>query len=160
MSEGGDNVVDIVDAQAQMFRLRLAGVSVRMIAQRFGVTERQVEAAIARVCPSVSVEMRARTFELDLARLDELLQKFYLAAREGDAQCALVALRIMERRASMLGFDSPPRLAGPIEIVEAAAPKRETSTERIARLIADIRAERPAGDKQAAGEPEEPPPAA
>jgi hypothetical protein len=49
---------------------------------------------------------------LDLERLDRLWRPNYLRALSGNYQATLACLRIMERRARLLGLDAPVRTEG------------------------------------------------
>src|SRR5262245_1401279 len=136
------NVVELIDRDEQIFRLRLAGLSERRIARQFGLRVAQIEAIVAGQCQPVTKQSKARTFELELARLDEMQAAFFAAARRGDAQAAAICLKINERRSAMLGFDMPTTIrTDPVMVAIEAAP-RPTSTERIRQLIDAIVAER------------------
>jgi len=137
-------IIALEDAAAQFdrdrraFRLRLAGVSVGRIAEELGCAADQVEASLVRMCGGVSPEMRRRTIRLELERLDELQKAHYAAAAQGGVAATAVILKIMERRARMLGLDAPPT-GDPLADAMAA---RETTTDRIAAAIERIAAER------------------
>src|SRR5262245_27003528 len=153
MSDG--EIVDL-SKHSRAFRLRLAGVAPRRIAEELGCTVKQVEELLASMCPAVSPELRERTRQLELARLDELQRAHYAAALAGGATATMVVLKIMERRSRMLGLDVPTRIEA-VQLLEP--PARETSTERIRRVLADLVAE---GDPGGDGDdhPELPPPTA
>src|SRR5262249_4642794 len=60
------------------------------------------------VLPKIDNAARQRHVSLDLNRLDGLLETFYKRAIENvDAQAGLLCVKIMERKAAMLGLDSP-----------------------------------------------------
>jgi hypothetical protein len=139
-SEIHTNVVELVDRDQQIFRLRLAGESVRTIARQFRLTPDQVEAIVAGQCTPVSTQMKAHAFELELERLDELQAAFYRAAREGNVGAGAITLKIFERRAAMLGHDAPASVRiDPVQLVEAAKPQ-ETSTDKIKAALDRIAA--------------------
>jgi hypothetical protein len=46
--------------------------------------------------------------QVETARLDDLMRPFMLRAMKGEKDAALVVLRIMERRAKLLGLDVEP----------------------------------------------------
>lgn len=100
--------------QQQAVELRRAGRSYREIACQVGIgvasAHRLVGAAIAEARTTVQedvVELRA----LELSRLDGLLGTLWPKARQGDLQAVDRVLRIMERRAKLLGLDAPVKVA-------------------------------------------------
>jgi len=131
------------DLEERVFRARLSGRSARSIAKEFNLTTKAVAEIIERMCAPVSPEMRRQALALDLERLDLLQSVFYERAMEGDAASAAIAIKVSERRASLLGLDVPASVRGdPVQLTIQAAP--ETSTDRIERALARIAAERPA----------------
>jgi hypothetical protein len=70
-----------------------------------------VDASLDRTLPKIDNEARRRYVALDLNRLDELLKVFFARAIENvDAQAGLLVVKILERRALVLGLDSPQKL--------------------------------------------------
>ena len=128
----------VFERDRRAFRLRLAGVSVLRIAEELNCSAEQVEASLVRMCGGVTPELRARTIRIELERLDELQKAHYKAALDGGVAATTVLLKIMERRAKMLGLDALPQ-ADPLA---GAMGKPETSTERSRRAIEAIVAER------------------
>jgi hypothetical protein len=128
-----EDAAQTFERDRSVWRLRLAGTSPRRIAEQLSCTVDQVNASIVRMIGGVSPELRARTIALELDRLDEMQQGFYVDAlrsrdHKPDADAASIVLRIMERRARLLGLDAPPRGDIPLnELMEA----RQTSTEKI-----------------------------
>jgi hypothetical protein len=95
-------------------QLRLAGATYTQIAQRLGVSRSYgyylVSTALART--------RARTEEsatemlaLDLGRLDALLLGIWQTAVAGNLLAIDRVLKILERRARLLGLDAPTKVA-------------------------------------------------
>jgi hypothetical protein len=124
------------DRDRRVFRLRLAGTSVRKIAEQLKCTPDEVNASIVRMTGGVSPDLRARTIQLELERLDEMQQGFYLDSlttneRKGNFDSAVIVLRIMERRARLLGLDVPVRHDAPLDDMAG----RQTSTDRIRSVI-------------------------
>src|SRR5215510_2409735 len=95
-------IIPIRDAAASLeldrkvFRLRLAGASVRKIADELGCTLDEVEGAVARMCGAVTPQMRTRAIQLDLDRLDAFQQAHYEKALAGDVDATVVSLKIIE----------------------------------------------------------------
>jgi hypothetical protein len=98
-----DTVVALIDHEQAIFRARLAGQSIRSIAQDFHCEIAHVQAVIDRLCRPIDEHLRKHTLLLELERLDELEEVFAHKARNGDAKAALVLLQIAERRAAYLG---------------------------------------------------------
>ena len=64
-----------------------------------------------------------------------MLETFYKRAIENvDAQAGLLCVKIMERKAAMLGLDSPQQL----DIVQVQAQKEPSQHEKIAKVINDF----------------------
>ena len=115
------------------FRLRLAGMPVRQIAQELKCEPADVQGSLMRMCAGVTPELRARAVEMELERLDDMQQVFYLKMRnDSSEEAGALVLRIMERRAKLLGLDAPPR--GDTAIDEAM-PRPQTSVDRIRAAI-------------------------
>src|SRR5262245_6985803 len=130
------------DVEEQIFRLRLAGRSMRHLAKQFGRSIEEVAEICERMCQPVSPATRRAALALDLERLDAIQEVFYQKAQEGDCGAAMVLLRCQERRSSLLGLDIPAaaRGASPVQIEIAAA--TETTTDRIRRALEHLAAQR------------------
>lgn len=92
--------------------LRQAGASYRQIGERLGVSEcqawRDVDralAALAKLTETEAEKLRA----LEMARLDAMLLPVLQQAKQGHLGAIDRVLRIMERRAKLLGLDKPVR---------------------------------------------------
>jgi len=104
---------------AEALRLRKAGCGFDEIAQRAGYNSRQsAHNAVCRAIREILREPVEELVALDVERLDQLWQANFPAALEGDAQALAGCLRIMERRAKLLGLDA----AAQKETQEAPAP--------------------------------------
>lgn len=100
--------------QQQAVELRRSGRSYREIAHAVGISvasaHRLVGTAIAEARTTVRedvVELRA----LELSRLDGLMVALWPKARRGELSAVDRVLKIMERRAKLLGLDAPVKLA-------------------------------------------------
>ena len=114
---------------------RLSGRSARSIGKQLNLTVGEVNASLDRSLPQIDNEARRRYVALDLNRLDGLLETFYKRAIENvDAQAGLLCVKIMERKAAMLGLDSPQKL----DIVQVQAQKEPSQHEKIAKAINDF----------------------
>src|SRR5262249_16253577 len=90
---------------------RLAGRSARSVGKQLSLTVGEVNASLDRTLPQIDNAMRLRHISLDLSRLDGLLETFYKRAIEKtDTQAPLALVKILERKAALLGLDSPQKL--------------------------------------------------
>lgn len=133
------------DRDRKVFELRLHGVSPRKIAEQLRCSVREVEASVIRMTGGVSPALRARTIGLELERLDALMASYFEEAikhpghpdQAPNTEYAALVLKIMERRAKLLGLDAPPR--GDTALDEMMKGVAETSTERVRAVINRIR---------------------
>jgi len=150
-------MTDIDDVEEQVFRERLAGKSLRVIAKQFNRDVAEVSEIVTRMCAPLSPELKRQALSLDLERLDALMAVFYAKAQAGDQGAAMVVLRCQERRASLLGLDIPASARSDAVVQIAMAPV-ESTTDRIERALARLAAERPALPAPSNGHGEEPEP--
>lgn len=100
-----------VERQAQAVQLRKAGHSFDEIAQRLGYAGKQgahkaVMTALRKMLQEPTDELRA----LELERLDSMLNALWPGIMRQDAytpRAVEVALKVMDRRAALLGLDAP-----------------------------------------------------
>src|SRR5215831_932516 len=129
---------------------RLAGRSARSISKELRCTVGEVNAALDRALPQIDNAMRLRHISLDLHRMDELLKVFLARATEkADAQAGLLCVKILERKAALLGLDKPTKL----DIVTVQAQEGPSSFERIHEMILRIGREGREGNGDGVGEP-------
>ncbi len=99
--------------RAEALRLRAAGKSYAEIARALGVNESTAWRLVKREFDRLNAATRETAHEvrrLELDRLDGLHEALWAKARSGDTQAIFAALRIMERRAKLLGLDAPTRV--------------------------------------------------
>lgn len=99
---------ELLDREMQVLELRRAGWTWHRIAEQVGYADHSgayvaYKRAIKRVMEQPVEELR--TQELD--RLDRLQVAAWTAAVKGDTKAILTILRIMERRAKLVGLDKP-----------------------------------------------------
>lgn len=98
------------EKSAQVLELRKAGASYRAIARQVGISEayahRLVHEQLSKLAEKTGDDATA-VRHLELARLDEMLLGVWPQARKGHHQAVASALRIMERRAKVVGIDAP-----------------------------------------------------
>lgn len=134
-----------LERQRQAVELRTRGLGFRAIADRLGYQDasgayRAVRAAMRAAIREPAEELIA----LELARLDDLLAGLWEEARAGHVGKVDRVLRIMERRAALLGLDEPKRF----QIAEAEVRRLvkeydldpEEIRAEVARIVAGTRA--------------------
>lgn len=96
------------------FELRKAGATFDEIGKAMGMTRQSAFELVTKTL----AEIRSRTAEdvehvreLELHRLDALLKGLWQSASKGSVNAVDRALKIMERRARLLGLDAPTKLA-------------------------------------------------
>lgn len=142
-SKTGAGKLTTAEVRERVLQLRLSGASYREIGAVVGVNAstayrhvRKAIAAIEKRCAEQAAEIR----RLELERLDALQMALWPRALNGDEKATRQVLRVMERRAALLGLD------------EAAETER-TVAEVLATLLASRRAELLGeGDEEPAGE--------
>ena len=114
------------ERQKQALQLRTAGVAYEEIAARLGYRGRSgAYAAVMRALKATLQEPADELRKLELERLDKLLLGVWPQAVRGNQGSVDRALRIMERRAKLLGLDAPVKSewsgpdGGPIEVTDA-----------------------------------------
>jgi hypothetical protein len=101
------------ERRAQIFEYVKAGASYRDIGRRFAVSHVTIARDVQRILEALQrtaihdIELYR---QLELVRLDQLLQGVWPAAVVGNLAAVSLALRIAERRARLLGLDAPAKL--------------------------------------------------
>lgn len=93
---------------AKALELRMEGKTFEAIAQELGYAGKQgAYDAVKRSLDAITREPAEELIKLDLERLDVLWQIQYLNAQGGDVQAMAACMKLMERRAKLLGLDAP-----------------------------------------------------
>lgn len=118
------DAVNANDKQRQALELRKAGVSYVAIAERLGYrgpsgAHAAVRAGLKKTLQEPADELR----QLEVERLDAALLAIWPQVKQGNHGAIDRALRIMERRAKLLGLDAPAKsdiTSGgvPIKVIE------------------------------------------
>lgn len=126
--------------RAQALALRIAGASFRQIGRQLGVSHVRAIKDVQHELDTLAVqrqESAERLKALELARCDRLTLALEPKVGKGDVQAVRAMVRVMERRARLLGIDAPFKTeltgkdGGPIEVMAQAA---EDLGERLHRL--------------------------
>jgi DNA-binding CsgD family transcriptional regulator len=107
------------ERRIKVLSLRKAGVSFRAIAETLGCSIATVHGDVQHVYAELNAQQQAEAQELrtlEAARLDDLQAGCWSRARNGDLKAIQTALRIMERRARLLGLDLQPGMALPADM--------------------------------------------
>jgi hypothetical protein len=125
--------MDHDDRDDAMLEERLSGRSVQIIARQHHCAIDEVEAMIdRRLGGEINNVMRLKAIKLDVARLEGLMQPFYeRATKERDVAAGTLCVKILERRALLLGLDSPAR----VDIVQMQAAQQQPRHEKIREAI-------------------------
>src|SRR5262249_9130029 len=94
------------EREAKALALRKAGWTFDSIGRHLGITRDGALKAYNRALERLpGIANREEMRSLDAARLDQLLRRKWQAARDGDEKAFDHVMRIMERRAKLLGLD-------------------------------------------------------
>jgi len=102
------DAVNALDNQLKALELRKAGISYARIAETLGYKDgsgawRAVKAALKKTLQEPAEELRT----LEIERLDAMLAAIWGSVKQGQYGAQDRALKIMERRAKLLGLDAP-----------------------------------------------------
>ena len=93
---------------ARVYELRKAGASMGTIARQLGISSgtvyRYIEAQ-TKVYLEEAKESHATLMALELSRLDDMQLAVWTKARAGDRASIDIVVRIMQRRAALVGLD-------------------------------------------------------
>lgn len=96
---------------ARALELRMQGKTFEAIARELGYAGKQgAYESVKRSIDAITREPAEELIKLDLERLDVLWQIQYLNAQSGDVQAMAACMKIMERRAKLLGLDAPAKV--------------------------------------------------
>ena len=102
------STIDAKVRAAKALELRMEGMKFDDIANELGYNSKQAAFdAVSRELQAITREPAEEVLRLDLERLDRMWGIHYLNAQAGDAIALSSCMRIMERRARLLGLDAP-----------------------------------------------------
>jgi len=108
------NEVEGNQRREEALKLRLTGASYAQVAQHLGISRpnayRHVQDALAEIREHYH-EAAHEVMQLDLARLDQWLLECVRKIKAGDMGAVDRGIKIMERRAKLLGLDAPTKIA-------------------------------------------------
>lgn len=138
-------MIEAKERQVKALEAKKAGLNYEQIAEKLGYADasgafRAVEKALQEMIREPAEHVRM----LELARLDQLWMAYYRTAVEGKApQVVDRLLKIMERRAKLLGLDAPMVVKWQEELEKAGLP----ASVIFERLVAQYMAEQAGGDE-------------
>ena len=131
--------------ELKAFELRKSGASFSAIGKALQVSPTGAWRMVKRVMSKLaklSAEEAAVVRQMELERLDRMLLGLWGKATSGNEKAVLATVRIMERRADLLGLDAPKRqeLTGANGQAIAIEDARAEIAGAVARLAASIEA--------------------
>lgn len=93
----------------EIWRSYLFGKTQEAIAEEYGISQQRVSEIVREVRESLPETDAQELRRADLERLDAMLPNNILMAVAGDKDAVSSVLKIMERRAKLLGLDAPTR---------------------------------------------------
>jgi len=118
---------------------RIIGKSVVAIAEQYRCTTSDVDAAIdRRLNYDLNNDMRLRAIKLDVARLEGLMQPFFeRATKDWDVQAGALCVKILERRALLLGLDQP--VQSRVDVYQIPSPTSPSSYQKITDALMSLK---------------------
>lgn len=101
---------DINAKRMKALDLRLAGASFRRIGVEMGIHYSTAWNYVEHMLTEYAKEPTEAVRHAEMARLDRLMLAYWPAALQGDHKAAQMVLGIMDRRARLLGLDSPQKV--------------------------------------------------
>lgn len=106
--------IEAQERRTKAVALRKMGWSYGRISAQLGMTKSSVHKAVTKALTESQKHLDGeadllRTQELD--RLDDLQSFYWMDATKGNTKAGLQIIRVMERRAKLLGLDAPAKIA-------------------------------------------------
>lgn len=102
----------------EMLELRKQGWTYQAIGDKFGMTAPSAYERVKKALHASVAEPAEDVRQMELERLDHLYQKLSPKVEAGDTRAIQTALSIMDRRAKMLGLDSPVKVEADIQVTD------------------------------------------
>jgi hypothetical protein len=126
----------VIEKERKVLELRLMGVTFDVIAQQVGYASpgsahNAYKRALLRTLREPAQELR----ELEVARLDKLLSSIWTEALRGEIPAIQTSIKIMERRAKLLGLDVPVKIQAEVTTYDGGS-DIDREVQRLANLLA------------------------
>lgn len=122
-----------IDREREIVELRTEGYVWREIAERVNMSTAGVYKAYNRAMTRVIAPSIEEHRELEMDRLDNLQRTYWQPAVNGNLRAADFVLRVIDKRAKLLGLDAPMKVQA--EVVTYDGTDLDREVERYARLI-------------------------
>ena len=122
-----------IDKERSIVELRTEGYVWREIAQIVNMSTAGVYKAYNRAMTRVIAPSIEEHREMELDRLDILQRTYWQPAVNGNLRAADYVLRVIDKRAKLLGLDAPLKVQA--EVVTYDGSDLDAEVERVARLI-------------------------
>lgn len=134
MSDKEEKELDLMERERQVVELRRTGATWEGIAIAVGYSNaggayKAYQRAMARVFDQPTKELR----NTELDRLDRLQRAYWKDAVDGNVRSADFILRVIDKRAKLLGLDAPTKIQA--EVVNYDAGVIDAEIERIIREL-------------------------
>lgn len=134
---------DLIDKELAVVELRRTGETWDRIARVVGYANaagayKAYKRALLRTLQQPTEEMR----DLELDRLDRLQRAYWKRAVEGETRAADFILRVIDRRAKILGLDAPQKIQAQVVTYDGSS-DIDSDIERIIRLLDQVDPSRP-----------------
>jgi len=128
-----ENTRNLVEKETTIIELRHEGYVWREIATMVDMSIAGVVKAYKRALTRHPVAAIEEHRELELDRLDNLQRTYWQPAVAGNLRAADFVLRVIDKRAKLLGLDAPLKVQA--EVVTYDGSDLDAEVERVARLI-------------------------
>ena len=127
------------ERRQQAFEMRKKGLTYAEIGKELGISMQAAHRHVAiylQALENKTEEDAREIIRLDMERLDDMLQGLYPEAINGDSAAVDRVLKIMERRAKLLGLDKPAKVAATSPDGKESWIPPANEDERVARIAA------------------------
>lgn len=97
--------ISIAKRTEEAAKLRRLGYTLEEIAKELGVVVSTIHKDLSKLIESIPVEEGMVYLRLELDRIDQMFRPAFEEATQGDFDATLVCIKLMERRAKLLGLD-------------------------------------------------------
>lgn len=129
--------VRLAERAKQALGLRRAGASYEQIGAQLGITRSAARKVVTKAIARIPRDDAEQVLQLELDRLDALLRGLWPQAVKGHGGAVDRVLRVMERRARLLGLDAPTKreLSGPAGGPISVADVTQLTDEQLEALV-------------------------